>query len=99
MRSQSSVAVWDIDGNSSAQMAPAALSPCQRPSAAARTASRSPYVSAQCFRAAPRLRQGVRARYGFQSIDEAADAEVITLRAWAPLASTFREEPGVVSWC
>src|SRR6185437_12311398 len=44
-RSQSAVAVWDIDGNSSARITPAALSPCQRPSAAARTTSRSPYVN------------------------------------------------------
>jgi hypothetical protein len=43
--SQRAVAVWDIEGNSSPGMTPAALSPCQRPSAAARTASRSPYVS------------------------------------------------------
>src|SRR5262245_15548159 len=36
-------AVWVMEGNSSARITPAALSPCQRPSAAARTASRSPY--------------------------------------------------------
>jgi hypothetical protein len=44
--SHSAVAVWAIDGNSSRRMTPAALSPCQRPSAAARTPSLSPYRSA-----------------------------------------------------
>src|ERR1700743_1139441 len=55
--SQSAVAVWDIDGNSSARITPAALSPCQRPSAAASTAIRSPYLR-------PVLRTFGRARFG-----------------------------------
>src|SRR3984957_10092651 len=50
--SHRAVAVWDIEGNSSLRITPAALSPCQRPSAAARTASRSPYVNARCDNAA-----------------------------------------------
>jgi len=38
----SALAVAVIDGNSSARITPAALSPCQRPSAAASTAIRRP---------------------------------------------------------
>jgi hypothetical protein len=45
-RPRSAAAVCDMEGNSSLRMTPAALSPCQRPSAAARTASRSPYLRA-----------------------------------------------------
>jgi hypothetical protein len=45
-RPHSAAAVCDMEGNSSLRMTPAALSPCQRPSAAARTASRSPYLRA-----------------------------------------------------
>ena len=40
--SHSALAVCVIEGNSSARMRPAALSPCQRPSAAASTPRRSP---------------------------------------------------------
>ncbi|HLH84991.1 MAG TPA: hypothetical protein VKV38_17185 [Trebonia sp.] len=38
----SALAVAVIDGNSSARISPAALSPCHSPSAAASTAMRSP---------------------------------------------------------
>jgi hypothetical protein len=52
-RSHSAVAVWVIDGNSSARITPPALSPCQRPSAAASTPTRSPYLSARRRGASP----------------------------------------------
>ena len=64
--SHSAAAVCDIEGNSSLRMTPAALSPCQRPSAAASTASRA----AEYLRCA-------RARYGFQISDEAAGSVVM----------------------
>jgi hypothetical protein len=45
--SHSADAVCVIEGNSSARITPAALSHCHRPSAAASTPSRSPYLSAK----------------------------------------------------
>lgn len=55
--SHSALAVWVIDGNSSARMTPAALSPCHRPSAAARTPSLSSQGrSSQTLSAGPKPR-------------------------------------------
>jgi hypothetical protein len=60
--SHSALAVCVIDGNSSARMTPAALSPCHKPSAAASTPNLSNQgLSSQGLGASPRVVTGSRA--------------------------------------